>query len=148
MEDLVMLPMLRKRGNFPSLMDEFFGKDLMPNFFDFDNEFTTPAVNITEGADGYKIELAAPGIDKKDIKIDLDQNVLTISSENKQEKEDKDEKVMRKEFRYSAFSRSFTLPDTADYEKINASHKDGILTIKIPKKEESITKPARTINIG
>jgi HSP20 family protein len=143
-----MLPMLRKSG-MPSFFEDFFGKDLIPDLFPEENRrFTTPSVNIVEEKEDFRIELAVPGLDKKDIKIDLDNNVLTISSEKEEKKEDEDNKVMRREFRYASFTRSFTLPDVADYEKINASHSNGILTITIPKKEEAKVKPSRQIKIS
>ncbi|MCF8345137.1 MAG: Hsp20 family protein, partial [Bacteroidales bacterium] len=109
-----MLPMIRRRA-LPDLVDEFFGSDLMNNFFENQTGINVPAVNIIEGNEDFKIEVAAPGLNKKDFKIDLDRNVLTVSSEKKEEKKEKDEdKFMRREFSYSSFSRSFTLPDSVD----------------------------------
>ncbi len=148
MEGKAMIPMLRRRSTLPSLVDEFFGDDLISRFFDDSESLTIPSVNIKEGKDEYTIDVAAPGFDKKDFKIDLNNNVLEISSE-KEVKEDKDdEKIMRREFRYSSFKRLFTLPDTADIDKIKASYKDGILNIIIPKKEEAKVKPVRQISIS
>lgn len=106
-----------------------------------------PAVNIVEEKDDFRIEVAAPGLDKKDFKIDLNNNVLTISSEKNDEKEEKSERFMRREFSYSSFKRSFTLPETAQVDKIVANHKNGILQITIPKKEEARVKPPRQIAI-
>lgn len=140
-----MLPMTR--NNWPSLVDEFFGKDLLGNMFDGYTGVNMPAVNIAEGKEDFRIDVAAPGLEKKDFKIDLDHNVLTISSEKKDEKEEKLEKYMRREFSYSSFKRSFTLPDTAQLDKISANHKDGILQITIPKKEEAKVKPPRQIAV-
>ena len=148
MEGKAMIPMLRRRSTLPSLVDEFFGDDLISRFFDDSESLTIPSVNIKEGKDEYTIDVAAPGFDKKDFKIDLNNNVLEISSE-KEVKEDKDdERIMRREFRYSSFKRLFTLPDTADIDKIKASYKDGILNIIIPKKEEAKVKPVRQISIS
>ncbi len=141
-----MLPMLRK--SMPSLVDEFFGRNLMDEMFDFQTGISTPSVNIVEGKDAYRIEVAAPGLAKEDMKIDLHNNVLTISSEKEQNKEEKDEKYMRREFSYCSFTRSFTLPGTADVDKITAIHKDGVLQIGIPKKEEAKEKPKKEIRIG
>lgn len=143
-----MLPMLRRKSTFPSLVDEFFGKDMFPGFFDYETMVSTPAVNVIEGKDDYRIEVAAPGLDKDDFKIDLDNNVLTISSEKEMKKEEDEDKFMRREFSYSTFTRSFVLPDAADGEKISAKHKDGVLNISIPKKEEAKEKPARQIKIS
>jgi HSP20 family protein len=141
-----MLPVIRRKA-LPDIVDEFFGRDFMDKFINHETGVDMPAVNISENKDDFMIEVAAPGLDKKDFNIDLDRNVLTISSEKQQETEDEDTKYMRREFSYTSFSRSFTLPDTADEEKIKANHKDGVLTITIPKKDEAKEKPARKIDI-
>ena len=135
--------------NFPSLLDNFFGRDML----DFDETQRTgsmPAVNIKEGDNEYNIEVAAPGMKKGDFKLNLDNNILTISSEKQQRQEEKNEKgeYTRREFSYQSFRRSFTLPDSADSDSINASYKDGILHIAIPKKEEAKKKEPRTIDIS
>jgi HSP20 family protein len=144
-----MLPVVRKRNEFPSLFNGFFDGDVFPGFFlDFDKRTATPAVNIVETTDDYRIEVAAPGLDKSDFKIDLENNVLTISAEKEDKQEEKSERFMRREFNYSSFSRSFTIPDTMNAEKISAQHKDGVLHVIIPKKEEAKEKPARTIKIS
>ena len=129
---------------YPSYMDEFFGRDYYPAHYQRNGFKSLPAVNITESDNGYTIEVAAPGLNKKDFKIDLDNNSLTIASarEDKQE-----ERYTRREFQYTNFSRSFTLPETVDSEKISAVHKDGILYVEIPKMEEAKEKPARQIAI-
>lgn len=144
-----MLPVIRKRNEFPSLFDEFFNSDVFPGFFlDINKRTATPAVNIVEGKDDYRIEVAAPGLDKADFKIDLENNVLTISAEKEEKQEEKNERYMRREFNYSSFSRSFTIPQTMNTEKISAQQKDGVLHVIIPKKEEAKEKPARTIKIS
>lgn len=134
----------------PSLWDSFFGRDL----FDLDNASaagtTLPAVNIKENNDEYYVEVAAPGMKKSDFKIELDNNLLVISSEKEDSYDEKDEqgKYTRREFSYQAFKRSFTLPRTIEGEKINAKYNDGVLRIVIPKKEEAKNKPARQIQIA
>lgn len=144
-----MLPALRKQSSMPSLIDEFFGRDVFPGFFlDFDRRANVPAVNIIEGKEDFRIEVAAPGLDKKDFKIGVENNVLTISSEKEEKMEEKDERFMRREFSYAAFTRSFSLPNSVDADKINAKHTDGILVVTIPKKEEAKVKPAREIRIS
>jgi HSP20 family protein len=149
MEGFAMIPMLRtKTGNIPSLVDAFFGDDFLSNFFDSSNLGTVPAVNILETKDDFAIELAAPGLEKKDFKVDIHNNLLTISCEKEMKNEVENEKIMRREFSYSAFKRSFTLPEGADGEKIKASYKEGILKINIPKREEAKEKPARQISIS
>ena len=144
-----MLPALRKRSSFPSLIDEFFSGDVLPGFFlDFDKRLATPAVNIIESKEDYRIEVAAPGLDKSDFKINIENNVLTISAEKEEKQEEKDESFVRREFNYASFSRSFALPESMDTEKINAKHKDGVLNVIIPTKEEAKQKPARTTKIS
>lgn len=97
-----------------------------------------PAVNITESESGFKIELAAPGLKKSDFKINVDKNVMTISVEKTEEKVDDSKVYSKKEFSYTSFSRSFTLPEIVDYASIDASYEDGVLGITIGKKEEAI----------
>lgn len=145
-----MLPMLRRsRVNVPSLMDEFFGRDLIQNFFEDQTGISMPAVNVVETNDNFRIEVSAPGLEKKDFKIDLDNNVLTISSEKEERNESQEEgKFMRREFSYSSFRRSFSLPNSVDAEKIKANHKDGILSIILPKREEAKQKPPKQISIS
>lgn len=143
-----MLPVFRKNSDMPGLSDDFFGRNLLSNFFDFETGISVPAANIVEGKDEFRIDLAAPGLNKKDFQVDVQNNMLVISSEKQFEEEKKEEKFMRREFSYSSFRRSFSLPQTADVEKINASHKDGVLTIAIPKREEAKEKPARNIKIS
>jgi HSP20 family protein len=143
-----MLPTLRTRASWPSLVDEFINGDLFPRFFDQETKYSVPAVNIIEGKDDYRIEVAAPGLNKEDFRIELENSVLTISSEKEIKNGEKDEKVMRQEFSYSSFRRSFTLPQTVNSEKIKAYHKDGILQVTIPKRDESKDKPAREIKIS
>lgn len=97
-----------------------------------------PAVNITETADAFAIELAAPGLQKSDFKINVDKNVISLGVEKVEETETKEKMYSKKEYNYSSFSRSFTLPETVDYSNIDATYTDGILRVKIGKKEEAI----------
>ena len=141
-----MLPRIYR--SFPRDWENFLGRDFLPDFFDNDSYKSVPAVNIAEGDDEFVIEVAAPGLERKDFKIDLENNHLTISSEKEDKSEDKNEKTIRKEFRYSTFCRTFTLPETVENDKIRAKHKDGILFVTIPKKEIAKIKPARQIEIS
>jgi HSP20 family protein len=143
-----MLPTLRTRNTWPSLVEEFFNGELFPKFIDSETRYSIPAVNIVENKDEYRIDVAAPGLNKEDFKIHLENNVLNVSSEKEEKHEEKDERIMRKEFSYASFNRSFTLPMTVNSEKIKAMHKDGILQIVIPKKEEAREKPSREIKIS
>lgn len=119
---------------------------LMPGFNDvFESLFSetfsdrmmirVPAVNISESPKHYDIELAAPGLKKDDFKIRLDDDVLSISVEQNQENTDKNKNYSRREYSYSSFVRSFNLPESADDQHIDASYNDGVLMIKIAKKE-------------
>lgn len=138
---------------FPSIFDDFFGGDWM-NWAGFNNSLagtTLPAVNVSESNDAFKIEVAAPGMKKNDFKIDLDNNLLVISSEKEEKNEevDKEGSFHRKEFSYQSFKRSFSLPlHAVDHEKITANYSDGILHIEIPKKEEAKLKPVKQIKVG
>ena len=144
-----MLPMLRKnRASFPSMIDEFLGRDLLDSVFANETGISTPAVNVVETGEDFRIEVAAPGLEKKDFNIDLDGRMLTISSEKEFNKEEKEERFMRREFGYTRFSRSFSLPELVDVDKIKASHKNGILTISIPKMEQAKQKPPKQIAIS
>ena len=97
-----------------------------------------PAVNITETERSFQIELAAPGLKKSDFKVNVDKNIMTISVEKSEEKVDEDKVYSKKEFSYSSFSRSFTLPEVVDYANIDANYVDGVLAITIGKKEDAI----------
>ena len=132
---------------FSNLFEDFFGRDdeMTPTMNRWNR---MPAVNIREDDYNYHLELAAPGLKKDDFKITLDNNLLTIETEMKDEKEVNKQNYSRKEFNYHAFRRSFTLPESADNEKIDAKYKDGVLNLMIPKKEESRVKPQRTIKIS
>ncbi|MDR2840100.1 MAG: Hsp20/alpha crystallin family protein [Paludibacter sp.] len=141
---------LRNSHPTPAWLDRFFDSDtcdLANNTFSTTNT-TLPAVNIKEDESAFKVELAAPGIDKEDFKIELNANALKVSSEKKVESETAEgEFFTKREFSYQSFSRAFTLPQTADSDRIEANYEKGILTVTIPKKEDAKPKPARTIDI-
>ncbi len=143
-----MLPILRDFSGLSHVADEFFGRDLLSDVFDSRTGVNMPAVNIKETGDQFNIEVAAPGLNKKDFKINLENNVLTISSEKEEKKEDKDDNYMRREFNYTSFKRSFTLPNSVDADNIKAKHQDGVLHVEIPKKEEAKEKPPKQISIS
>ena len=115
-------------------------------FVNSQNQF--PAVNIKENEDSFEILLAAPGLKKEDFSIEIDENILKISSEFKQNEEVKDEKFSRREFNFSSFKRAFTLPETVNEDKIEASYVNGILQLVLPKKEEALPKEKRSIQIS
>ena len=125
---------------FPAVFNDFFKP--WNEWFDNGSGLTgnllnVPAVNISEVDDTYKVSLAVPGLKKEDFKINIEGNILNISTEKREEKEEKGEKFTRKEYNYSAFSRSFTLPDGVVTDKIEATYKDGELQLLLPKKEVS-----------
>ena len=97
----------------------------------------TPAVNVKETAKNYEITLAAPGLQKDDFKIDVNGSMITISAEKDEKKEENDESFTRREYSYSAFSRSFGLPEDIIQEKIDANYVNGELKLLLPKKEEA-----------
>jgi len=135
----------------PSLFDNFFTRDLMDwNLTNFSSTNTTlPSVNVKENDDEFEIEVAAPGMKKDDFRINLNNGQLTISSEKKNEQENKSNGYSRKEFSYESFQRSFTLPENmVDSDKISAKYADGILYVNIPKKEEVKPKPVIEIRVA
>ncbi|MGD9991773.1 MAG: Hsp20/alpha crystallin family protein [Salinivirgaceae bacterium] len=145
------MSLVRFSNTFPTLFDRFFENDL----FDWSNRnfsstnTTLPSVNIKETNDDFEVEVAAPGLSKTDFKIELNHDVLTVSSDKEVKNETKDgQQFTRREFSYQSFSRSFTLPNSADSDKIKALYENGILKIVIPKKEEAKPKPARQIAIA
>lgn len=143
-----MLPVLRKRSNFPYYRDDFFAKDLISSFFSDGADYSVPAVNIKENENHFEIEVAAPGLSKEDFKVKLEKNILSVTSEKEIKKDEEKENFMRKEFSYNSFCRSFSIPETVDVENIKASHKNGILIIELPKLDEVKTKFNREIKVS
>lgn len=138
--------------NFPSWsnwIDDIFNRDL-PSVFtsNFNTGISLPKVNIMETADAFIVEMAVPGLKKSDFHLNLENQVLSISTELKEENEHEEENYTRREFGYSSFRRTYTLPESINEDKIDARYKDGILSIHLPKKEEAKQKPARTIKIS
>lgn len=138
----------------PSMIENFFNREF-DNFFSDryqgNNVFaSTPAVNVVENKEGFRIEVAAPGMKKEDFKINLNHNHLNISAQKQEEtaEDSQDQKYARREFSYSSFQRTFTLPQSVDGEKVEASYTDGILHVALPKREEAKVKPAREIAIA
>lgn len=152
-----MKHLVKSNGNFYSSMPS-----LMNDFFDdtwFDSSLSNwrsagsslPAINIKENNDEFEIEVAAPGMKRDDFKVELDNSLLTISSEREDKREEKDNEgnYTRREFSYQSFQRSFTLPqERVDADKIAARYTDGILHITVPKRESAKVKPTKQITIG
>lgn len=119
------------------------------NFLKMDYNYgdSTPSVNVTENEQDYNLEYLVPGFKKEEIKVALEQNVLTVKAEKKTESSEEQKRYTRKEFSYSSFKRSFTLPDNIDVEKMVAKHEHGILNITIPKKIEVKQDTSKEIEI-
>jgi len=155
------MSLVKRNGNgslFPRLLlNDFFENTALdiPALFDFDGNFPglglgvkVPSVNITENNEGYSIQLAAPGLEKKDFKIEVENDKLTISSQKEHETNEEKENYHRREFSYQSFSRSFQLPQNTQSDKIDAQYQDGILKLTLPKKEVSLPAPKKEITVG
>ena len=146
---------LIKRENYsptwPGIFNDFLNRD----WYDWSNQnfsltnTTIPSVNIKENENEFEVEMAAPGMNKDDFKIELSNSMLTISSEKQTNNQSKEgENVTRREFSYQSFSRSFTLPVIVETDKITAKYESGILRVNIPKKEEAKPKPLKQIKVS
>ncbi|CAM1362224.1 Heat-shock protein [Tenacibaculum sediminilitoris] len=141
--------MLLKSTDFPALPNVFndFFRDWSTSNFS-DTNTTLPAVNIKENENEFTVDVAAPGMNKEDFQVNIENDILTISSERKENKEDVNDNYTRKEYSYMSFKRSFTLPKgIVDSEKIKAAYKNGELKIDIPKLEIAKPKPAKLITV-
>jgi HSP20 family protein len=134
--------------NLPAMFDDFFTRDFRTSFGN--SGVSTPAVNIIETNDDFRLEMVAPGMKKEAFNVELQENVLTISYEHEdnREGERREWKYTTREYNYHSFTRSFLLPDSADTGKIEAKYQDGILNLIIPKKDEARGKPGRQIKIS
>jgi HSP20 family protein len=150
------MTLVKRNGNmnslFPAFFDDFFNRDLFnwKNLNFSDTNTTIPAVNIRETGDAYEVEVAAPGMTKKDFKVELNGNSLSISSQKTSGNEDEqDNSYVRREFSYQSFLRTFELQkDVVDVERIQAKYENGVLHLSIPKKEEVKQKAPRLIHIS
>jgi HSP20 family protein len=133
---------LDRQGGLPSLFN-----DILNDFWTPRESQWMPAVNVTERADEYTIDLAVPGMEKNDFRVEIDNGVLTISGERKEENKAEGDVYTRREFHYGSFMRTFTLPEDVNGEKVSASYKNGILSITVAKKEEAKRKPKKMIDI-
>jgi HSP20 family protein len=149
-----MLSIRKNENNIPALpglFEDFLSREL----FNWENSnfsstsTTVPSINIKETNENYEVEVAAPGLDKKDFNVSLDNNMLTISCTKSVSKEDKgeNENYTRREFSYQSFQRSFELPNVVDEDRINAHYDNGLLHLTIPKKEEAKQKEPKLIEI-
>jgi HSP20 family protein len=135
------------RSYVPAYWDDFFNDKFFNGFTPATRNNTAPAVNVTEEDQLYRIEVAAPGVAREDFRIDLENDLLTVSVEHQENREETERRYLRKEFNFSAFKRSFQLPDTINPEGIRANHESGILTIELPKRDEVVQKAPRQITV-
>ena len=134
--------------------------DARPMFADFLNEMyadvlapesklnSVPAVNITEAKDKFVVAVAAPGLSKEDFKISIENDLLSISAEKKEDTKEDQGNFSRREFSYTSFQRAFNLPENVNAENVNASYENGILTLNIPKKDEANAKQVLEVKIS
>ena len=130
----------------PSLLDEIFKPDWNGGIQNFNT--SVPAVNIKEAETGFTLEMFAPGLKKEDFNIEIDQRTLSISSELQTETEENQEIYSRKEYSINSFKRTFNLPETVNFDAIEANYENGILQLRLPKREEALPKPKRLIEIA
>lgn len=141
-----------KRSHFipnSSFFDDFLARDLFDWSGWTQEQHTVPKVNIIESNEFFRVEMAAPGMEKEHFNISLDNDMLNISSDLSEHSIQRDDQTYtRREFGYKSFRRSFHLPNTVEADKIEATYSNGILNLVIPKKEEAKKKPVRTIEIS
>jgi HSP20 family protein len=135
-------------SNFPTGLTSYFDSFFNDDFFRTPAALSQPSVNVVENDKEYRLEVAVPGFGKDDFTIDVDHHVLTISGEKKNEAKEEKENYTRREFSYSSFKRSFTLPETVNGEKISAAYENGILNVQLPKRVEEKKESKKTIKIS
>jgi len=130
------------KPKFPKVVENFFGKIIGQGSAEHEEVATLPSVNISDEDKAFEVTVAVPGLDKKDIKVEVQDGYLKVSSEKQYEKEEKEKNWMRREFGYASFQRIFQLPQSADPDKVQAEMKNGILNIRLGKKPgyERLTK--------
>lgn len=126
------------KPKFPNIVEKFFGMKITDDTVHNEEVATIPSVNIADEDKAFEVSVALPGLDKKDVKIEIQNDCLIISSEKKYEKEEKNKNWMRREYGYASFQRMFQLPESADQDKVQAEMKNGVLSIKVAKKKDYI----------
>lgn len=150
MKKMSMLTKTSNGSKFPTLsawMDDWLNDDLESFVRPSMKKWNLPRVNIQDGENHFLLNLAAPGLSKKDFKIDVEEDRLTVSCELSSDTETTEGDFVRKEFNYESFSRTFALPDSVDQKGIQATYNDGILKVKLPKRPEAVKQPPRQIAI-
>lgn len=140
-------PIGPSKSFFNGFGDDFFNTNIS-NFIGSDFVTSTPSVNVVESDDSFKIEVAAPGLEKKDFKLNIEKDHLIIESSKEKETEVKEDKFTRREFNYASFKRSFYLPETVDTNRIDAKYVNGVLNITLPKVEKTEVETTRQIKIS
>jgi HSP20 family protein len=155
MEDQIMTLIKFKNSNdsermpfMPALLGNFFNDFMNSDLVAKDVFKTIPAVNIVETPEKFVVELAAPGMNKEDFKVEVEKEVLSIHAEKKTEKNDETNRFTRREFSYASFNRSFTMPDNVNADNVSAEYTNGILKLHLPKKEEAKQKPVKEITVS
>lgn len=138
-----MNTIVKKQFSSPAYLNNLFNEFNVPAYTG-----NVPAINVIENKEGFRIEVAAPGLEKSDFKLNLENNQLTISAQKQDSKEEETSKYSRREFKYNSFQRTFTIPNTVNGAQIAASYDAGILNVSLPKREEAKEKPAREIEIA
>jgi HSP20 family protein len=126
------------KPKFPNIVEKLFGKKITDEVSHNEEVATVPSVNVADENKAFEISVALPGLDKKDVKVEIQNDCLIISSEKKYEKEEKNKNWIRREYGYASFQRMFQLPESADQDKVQAEMKNGVLTIRVAKKKDYI----------
>jgi len=122
------------KPKFPNIVEKFLGKKITDKVSNDQEVSVIPSVNIADEEKAFEVSVALPGLSKKDVKIEVQNNCLVISSEKQYKKEEKNKNWMRREYGYASFQRMFQMPESADQDKIQAEMKNGVLSIKVAKK--------------
>jgi len=147
------MSIVKHRHYRPALWNSFFDDFLTRDFVATPERrvgarYSVPAANAHELKDAFEVEIAAPGLQKGDFRIELNDKVPKISAERKEEQKEEKENYARVEFSYTNFSRSFVLPETVDSAKISAKYENGILRLHLPKHAHAVVEKNREIEVG
>lgn len=145
---------IKRNGGMPSLLSDFFGP-MERDFFGFDMDvmpsrlgINVPTANVVETEREYKLELAAPGLERKDFNVEVKNHTLMISAEKEEEKKEEKEEYSRREYSFNSFSRSFALPENVKEGDIDARYENGVLKVAIPKAKETPVKQVHKITVS
>ncbi|SKC83517.1 Hsp20/alpha crystallin family protein [Ohtaekwangia koreensis] len=147
---------VKKNGGLPALVSDFFGTPLFDrDFIDLESDLfpsrlgiNIPTANVTETSKEFKLELAAPGLERKDFNVEVENHVLRISAEKEEEKKEKNGEYSRREYSFNSFIRSFSLPDNVKEGSIDAKYENGVLKVSIPKEKETPARPTQKVAVS